>query len=193
MWSRQERYAAGAASDWTAITSTSRGRGVRNDARARGPAPSADGDDDRVGLRLLREDLERDRADAGDELGLVAGVDVAVAVENGELLAVRACVVEVPTVLDDVGAERADRGDLDRIRVLGDADRRLHPEETCGVGDRLAVVAGRGGDEPSPALRGIELRDEIDAAAHLERADGLVVLVLTQVSAPTSSDSIGYR
>ncbi len=40
------------------------------------------------------------------------------------------------------------------------------------------MVAGRGGDKPAFALLVREPRDEVDAAAHLERPDRLVVLVL---------------
>jgi hypothetical protein len=40
------------------------------------------------------------------------------------------------------------------------------------------VVAGRRGDHAAFALLGAQLRDEVDATAHLERADRLVVLVL---------------
>jgi hypothetical protein len=41
----------------------------------------------------------------------------------------------------------------------------------------LAVVAGGGRDQASLFLLGAELRGQIDAASHLEGADGLVVLV----------------
>ena len=52
------------------------------------------------------------------------------------------------------------------------------PKRRDGEGDRLAVVPGRGGDHAAAPLVVGELRDEVDAAAHLEVADRLVVLVL---------------
>src|SRR5581483_8068679 len=55
---------------------------------------------------------------------------------------------------------------------------RLDAEEPRREGDRLPVVSRRGGDQASPAILLAELRDEVDAAAHLEGADRLVVLVL---------------
>jgi hypothetical protein len=67
---------------------------------------------------------------------------------------------------------------LTGVRPLRHADRRLDVEQARGVGDRLAVVPRRGGDQAAGALGLRELRDEVDAAAHLERADRLVVLVL---------------
>ena len=60
----------------------------------------------------------------------------------------------------------------------GTTMRAVHAEEPRGEGHRLAVVAGRGGDHPGGPLGGGQLRDQVDTAAHLERADRLVVLVL---------------
>ena len=55
------------------------------DARARRAAAAAHRHDDHVDRRLVLEQLERRGADAGDQLRLVAGVDVAVAVLGCEL------------------------------------------------------------------------------------------------------------
>ncbi len=114
------------------------GRG--DDAGAGRAAAAADRDDDRVERRLFLQDLERPGGDARDQQRLVAGVHVAVAVLGREPLAVLARVVEVAAVDDELGAEAAHRGDLDRVRVLGDADRRAHAEQTRGV----ARSTGRG-------------------------------------------------
>ena len=105
-------------------------------------------------------------------------MDVAIAVLAGELLALLTGGVEVPPVHDQLRAERAHRGELDRVGVLGDADARADAEQARGEGDRLAVIARRRRDQPAPPLLLAELRHEVDAAADLERADGLVVLVL---------------
>ena len=141
-------------------------------------AAAADRDDHHVDLRLLLEDLERDRGHSRDQARLVPGVHVAVAVGGGETFALLPGLVEVAPVLDDLRSERPDRLDLERVRPLGDAHRRRDAEEAGGVGDRLAVVPGRGGDQSALTLVGSQLRDEVDAAAHLEGADRLVVLVL---------------
>ena len=73
------------------------------DAGAGGAAAAADRHDQHVELGLPLERLERVRADAGDQVRLVSGVDVAVAVLRRERLAVLAGVVEVAAVLDDLG------------------------------------------------------------------------------------------
>jgi hypothetical protein len=57
-----------------------------------------------------------------------------------QLLAVLARVVEVAPVEDQLGAEAAHGGNLDRVGLLGYADRRLRADEAGGIGDRLAVV-----------------------------------------------------
>ena len=75
---------------------------------------------------------------------LVAGVDVAVAVLPGQVLAVLAGLVEVAALGHDLGAEGLDRRDLQRVRADGDADRRPDAEQLGREGDRLTVVS-RGG------------------------------------------------
>ena len=105
-------------------------------------------------------------------------MDVAIAVLAGELLAVLSGGVEVPPVHDHLRSERAHRGELDRVGVLGDTDARGDAEQPRGEGDRLPVIARRRSDQPAPALLLAELRHEVDAAADLERSHRLVVLVL---------------
>ena len=67
----------------------------------------------RAGLRGSRAS----RSDACDQERLVARVDVAVAVLLGERRAMLARGVEVPAVLDQLGAERPHRRQLDRVGV----------------------------------------------------------------------------
>src|SRR6266498_2016839 len=67
---------------------------------------------------------------------------------------------------------------LARVGALRHADDRAHAEQARGVGDRLAVVAGRGGDHPALALAVVQPGHQVDATADLERPDRLVVLVL---------------
>ena len=126
----------------------------------------------------LGQDLQRVRADAGDEVGLVPGMDVSVALLGGLLLALLACVVEVAAVENDLRAERAHRLDLDGIGVLGHEDGGPHAEQVGRVRDGLAVIARRGRGDAALALGAAELTDQVHAAAHLERPDREVVLVL---------------
>src|SRR6516162_3328016 len=69
--------------------------GAGHDAGARGPAAPAHRHDDHFGVRLLLEDLEGVRGHPRDQGRLVPGVDVAVALLGGLLLAVLAGVVEI--------------------------------------------------------------------------------------------------
>ena len=55
---------------------------------------------------------------------------------------------------------------------------RFAPEHARRVGDRLSVIAARRRGDPALQLFRGELRQEVDAAPHLERAEPLVVLVL---------------
>jgi hypothetical protein len=152
--------------------------GLGDDARARRAAAAADRDDDHVDPGLLLEDLERLGRHSGDQQRLVAGMHVAVPALVREPLAVLAGIVEVMSMEDELRAEGTHRGDLDRVRRVGDADRRRHAEEAGRKGDRLAVVARRRGDDAALPILGAQLRDEVDPAADLEGADGLMVLVL---------------
>ncbi|HEY7794295.1 MAG TPA: hypothetical protein VIA10_09840 [Gaiellaceae bacterium] len=149
-----------------------------DDARSGRAAAAPDRDQDHVHLGQLLEQLERLGADAGDQVRLVPGVDVAVPVLARERLAVLTRLVEVPAVDDQLGAERRHRVQLHRVRVLRDADAGGDAEQPRRVGDGLPVVPRRRRDQAPPALVLRELRHEVHAAAHLERPDGLVVLVL---------------
>lgn len=88
--------------------------------------------------------------------------------------------VEVAPVEDQLGAETMHGGNLDRVRLLGYADRRLNAEAAGGIGDRLAVVPGRGRDHSALVLLRAELRDQVDPVPDLEGADRLMVLVLDE-------------
>src|SRR3984885_12622666 len=149
-----------------------------HDAGASGPAAAADRDHDDLGVRLRLQDLQGVGADPGDQRGLVARVDVAVAVLGGQLLAVLAGLVEVAPVQHHLGAEGLHRLHLHRVGLLRCAHDRAHAEQVRRVGDRLAMVAGRRRDHARAALRRAELAHQVHAAADLERADWLVVLVL---------------
>jgi len=80
---------------------------------------------------------------------------------------------------------------LTGLAASGNADRRSHPEQARRVGDRLAVVPGRGGDDAALALLRVELRYQVDPAPDLEGADRLVVLVLDEdISAEQLVDAV---
>jgi hypothetical protein len=154
--------------------------GLAGDARSCCATAAADRHDQDIDVGLGLEQLERRRSDPGDQVRLVAGVDVAVAVLARETFRVLPGLVEVPPVDDELRAEPLHRRELDRVRALGDAHDRAHTEDSCRERDRLAMVARRRGDDAAPALVLAQLRDEVDAAADLEGADRQVVLVLDE-------------
>ena len=64
------------------------------------------------------------------------------------------------------------------VRVLRNRDVRIRTEHASGIGDRLPVVAARSCGHTSLEFGGGHLREQIDPAAHLERAKPLMILVL---------------
>src|SRR5581483_8129487 len=58
---------------------------------------------------------------------------------------------------------------------------------------RLSVVAGRGGDQAAPARLGVELGDQVDAAADLERTRREEVLVLHPDVGANQAAEVGIR
>ena len=89
-------------------------------------AAAADGDDERVDRRLLRQHLERDRALAGDHREVVERMDDREAALGDELQAGDTRVLEGVAFQDDLGAEAA--------RVL-DLDARGEARHDDGRGD----------------------------------------------------------
>ena len=88
-----------------------------------------------------------------------------------------ASVVKIVSVEDNLGAQRAHRVYLRGIGSLGYGDDGARLEEPRGVGDRLAVIAGRGRDDPAQPVFRAEAAEDVDTSSDLEGAGGLVVLV----------------
>ena len=120
------------------------------------------------------------RGDAGNQQRLVAGGDEAqplLAFEGETVLFAR---LEVGAVKDDLGAVRAHGVHLDRAGAFGHDDDGPHAKQLRGVGHRLAVVAGGGRHHAAAPFFRRHVCHEVDAAAHLESADGLIVLMLDE-------------
>ena len=77
---------------------------------------------------------------------------------------------------------RAHRGELDRVRALGDADDRPHAEAAGGERDRLAVVAGRGGDHAPATLVVAQLETRLTPPRTLKAPIGRWFSCLTRRS-----------
>ena len=141
-------------------------------------AAAADGHEDRVQVGLGFQDLQRVRRHPGDQPRLVAGRHKAQPLVGLQRQTVTLARVEVGPVKDDLRAIGAHGRDLNRVGVLRHDDHRAHAEEPRGIGNGLAVIARRRGDDAALASGVVELSHEVDAAAHLEGPDGVIVLVL---------------
>ena len=86
--------------------------------------------------------------------------------------------VEVAAVLDDGGTPRAHRGVLVRIVSRGNVNRAGDLLLVAGECDRLAVVAGAGGDDAARGQLALQRSNQVQPAPNLESTRRVVVLVL---------------
>jgi len=105
------------------------------DTRPSRAAAAAHRHEDRVDVRHVFEDLQRIRAHARDQVWLVAGVDVAVAVLGGQGRGVVQRVIELRAVEDHLGAHAAHGGHLARVSHFGHDDLDRRAEQPPGIGD----------------------------------------------------------
>ena len=125
------------------------------------------------------EQLARVRRDAGDEIAVIRRHEMRVRVGRDERRGVRFRFVEITAVHDELRAERAHRGVLLRRVAFGHDDRRAQSGPRRGERDALPVVPARRADEPRHVRRALaQRRDVRQPAAHLERAERRMVLVL---------------
>ena len=111
-------------------------------------------------------------------------MDIAIAVRARQFLAVQLGFVVDRATLDDLRAHTFHGSNLARIGLFGNDDNGPDAEETRGIGNRLPVIAGGGGDNAALALLRTKLGNKIDAAAHLEGPYRLVVLVFYKKRCP---------
>src|SRR5205807_9296058 len=111
---------------------------------------------------------------------LVPRMNVTIVVLAGERLAVQARFIEALAVKDDLCSRASHSGDLSGVGRFGYDDSRFDAEELCGVRHRLAVIAGRSGDDSPRSFFVAELRYQVYTTAHFERADRLMVFMLDE-------------
>ena len=120
------------------------------DARAQGPrrrgdagdqAAAADGDHERVRVGGVGQDLQRDRALAGDHDRIGKRVDVGQAARLGGVARRTVGIVPVGAVHDDRGAPGGDLVALRRRRAFRHEDRRRRTRRPADIGDGQPVVA----------------------------------------------------
>src|SRR5205807_2428877 len=110
------------------------------------PAPSH-GDEHGLHIGQLFEQLQPERALAGDDPRIVERMDEELAALGAERPRQLVGLVEVASIQDHLGAVPARRGYFDERRVLGHDDRGGNVEPLGVEGDGKTVVAGAGGDD----------------------------------------------
>src|SRR5690606_33881062 len=133
-------------------------------------------------FRTFAEKFQGHRSHSGDQLGFVGGMDVAAAALPDERFHMVAGYVEIATMFDQFRPEVAHGGVLAGIVSDRHDDGASHLKATAGEGERLTVVARRTSENTGRLFVLAECSDEVHTAADLERADGLVVLQLEQVT-----------
>ena len=123
--------------------------------------------DDHRGRRFfhLLQDLRADRRVAVELRRIVAVLEEAQAPLGCERAGGVLCLVEIGALLPQVGALRADQGELRGARLLRHEDGRLQAEALRGPRRRGAVIARRGGDDVgAPALQGGQRASPLEGA-----------------------------
>ena len=136
---------------------------------------AADRHDHGVERRKILEELERDRAGAGDHVRMRVRRDVESAAARRVRLRLPLRLVVV-AALPQLGAGGADGVDLRARRVGGDEDRERKTERARGVRERPAVVARGCRHQPGRPTRSGALADaqrRVERAPDLVRAGGL--------------------
>ena len=113
---------------------------------------SADRNHQRVEIGDRLEHFERDRALPGHDLGIVERMDEDVALGRFHLARLGEGVVVHRAVEDHPRPMTLGLADLHRRGRRGHDDGDGDAEPLAMVGDRLGVVARRGGDDPAAAL-----------------------------------------
>ena len=152
--------------------------GLDGRAHPRDQVPAAHGQHHRVHVRQVLHDLQSDGARARHETEILPVLDVHLARIVRDLPRPREPVGDRLPVDDQLGAEPAYGVALHRRRSVGHDHGDGHAQHAAPVGDALAMVAGGRRGDPPAALRLVEQGHGVQPAPHLERADGLEILVL---------------
>src|SRR5262245_36505768 len=105
-------------------------------------------------------------------------MDIPPSFARDQLLDPLPCLVEVTAMLDDLCAVSAYGGVLLGIVADRHENPALHAMDPACKSDRLSVITCAGAHHATAMLVRRELRDQIEAAANLERPCRIVVFVL---------------
>ena len=160
-----------------------RSQAFANDGAACGAASPADWHEDEVHALDCLEYFRSIGRDSCNQVRLIGVVDVPPTFARGEVFNPLAGLVEVATLLQDLGTEGTYCRHLVRVRPNGHDDATADGVELTRKGERLAVVAGAGRNDAALAFTIIELPHQVQPASNLEGACRIVVLVLHQHTA----------
>ena len=147
------------------------------DGDARDQAAATDRHDDRFEVRTVFDDLQADGALAGDDMGIVVGMDEHRAGARDPLLDDGVAIGQRLALEHHLGAEGAGGGDLHEGGVRRHDDGGVDAEALGVPGDGLGMIAGRHGDDAARAFLRAERQHLDQRAALLERGGRLQVLV----------------
>jgi hypothetical protein len=126
-------------------------RGLHRDRDAAGQPAAADRDDDGRQVRQVLEQLEAERSLAGDDVGIVEGMDEREAGLGGPVASRDEAVVDARADDHDARAQRFGRLDLGDRRALRHEHLARHAALPRRQRERLRVVAGASTDDAGRA------------------------------------------
>src|ERR1019366_7763364 len=139
---------------------------------------AADGHHDGFDVGDLLEKFEADGALAGDDLGVVEGVDEGAAFFNAAAQGLFAGFVVAGAEEDDFSAVGAGGGDLDLRSGERHDDLGANAARAGVEGDPLGVVSGAGRDDAALAFGFAQRQQLVERASFLEGAGALEVFKL---------------
>ncbi len=156
-----------------------RGRQGLDDAGHPGRQPTAAHRHvDRGQVVDLVQQLERERALAADDGGIVVGRDEGGRALGRQRASLQLALDAVRAVDPDAATQPLDGREFTGVGVVGDDDERLCADDARGIRHGGAVIAGGGRDDASLQLARRERQHLVQRAPHLERAGVLQVLAL---------------
>ncbi len=145
-----------------------------------GQAAAADRHEDPIQMRVLLQQLHRQRALPGDHRRVIERRHEGHALLMGQLDCLRFGLVEIGAVQQHFAAEAAHRIHLDVRGGHRHHDQRFDPQPFTGEGDALRVVAGRSRHDAARLLLFVQPGDHRIGPAQLEAVHRLAIFALHQ-------------
>ena len=150
----------------------------RGDGAAGQQAAAADRHHEHVEIRKILQQFQRQRALAGDDAGIVIGVDENQPLRRGQMMGMRRGLGQHLPMQHHAGAPGRGARHLRRGGEFRHDDGRRHPEQMGVPRHRLGMIAGRHGDDPARRLIGRQQSQTVGRATLLEGARRLQIVEL---------------